>query len=365
MTLEPQIIEPVIVDTVWEWVNPNQIDLDTSQPKRFNPNNDEHVRNLNMIIDQLREVGQQYPVIVIPYIKQSTGVLLLGKKAETYAKKHSVEPRLFCIDGEKRTRGIRILGWNRIKAEKRYDLDFFEVLKLQLITCAKRIELNAADYSDAVARWIQEYTTKYPDESEKEAIKEIARITGYSLAYVHGRNLPNQMHIPKVAKRLIREEKLKINMLIEANRLPNKYRDLAIKVEVDKALRREEGEKSDTSPLHYRNIKHQVARLEKQVDEGTVTNKEKDEIAEELIKSGGKITPTKKDVEGNFNLYKNEALAFYDRVSCWNIETFTIKEMDELAGRLGDIASLFRNMQRIQLNVGNLKKVKFMAKNFL
>lgn len=341
-----------------EYIDPLLIDLDTSQPKRYNPNDEENVKNLDLITLQIQEVGQKYAVLVTPYVKFKDSVLL-GHEAESYCKQcPHIILRFFCIDGEKRTRAIRDrLKLNTIRIERLYDLNIYQLLKIQFITCGKRIELNAADYADALVRWTEEYLKINPTKIKNDALVEIARLTGYSLSFVHGRELLNLPQLSPKVKQLVRENRLKVNAVIEWQRLKPEFRQIAEDYEVDMAERRKIGEVADVTPLRYRHIKHQQNRFEEKITTGKLTPEEEKDAMTDLIHSGGR-TEGNRDPDYNFARYKTLFLSWYDRLSLVNLDGAPLKEMDNLSGFLTDLVTLFQNMQAQELKSSNLRKTK-------
>lgn len=346
-----------------EYIDPTLIRLDTSQPKRYNPSNDEHVQNLKLVALQLQETGQEYPVLVTPYVDVGEH-FLLGHDAENYCKKHlEALLQFFCIDGEKRTRAIRdILKWGKIWIERKYDLSLFELYKIQWITCGKRIELNAADYADALLRWTDEFLKQYPDKTPNDALAEIARLTGYSLSFVHGRDLLNSLELSPKVKELVREGKLKVNAVIEWQRLKQEFRKIAEEHEIEMAEKRENGETANATPLRYRHIKHQQDRFEEKVAVGKLTPVEEKEAMRDLIYDGGRTEGTR-DSNYNFARYKTLFLSWYDRLSLVNLDGAPLREMDNLSGFLSDLVTLFQNMQAQELKAINLRKAKYIIGN--
>jgi ParB/RepB/Spo0J family partition protein len=156
-----QVTESILVEDV---------DFDSSQPRQT-------IKKLPELKDDIKLRGQIYPVVVTPYADRE-GRRYWGADATKF------KYRYWLIDGERRMKALKELGYEKVNATIQLESDEMKLYEMQFVTNSKREDVNPVDMAKALQRYLRLFES---NKCEGSPMKKIATLTGFSTSYLASR----------------------------------------------------------------------------------------------------------------------------------------------------------------------------------
>jgi len=309
-------------------INIEDVVQDTAQPRQDWAKNEKALQSL---IEDIKEKGLYYPIIVAPFVKTSNDELMLGEKAF----KHK-DRKWWILDGERRWLSAVNLKHKTIDAMVRMDLSMLEMLEIQFASNTKRLNVTITEMSKAVVRYRDEYRKEHGEYSESDFINSLCSLTGLSSTYFNNVEAINRAdddmkksvlacevggYTPSEIEQATKDEDLRRGLTdayLESKRQIGANAPRAIRYD----LRAIEAENN-----HSPNEKRILGR----------------EVLLDFINQGKRT----KDVEPHFLLYKQKAMKFFREVQHWNLSGLKTKEVATLVGIMENVHNYFKEDRRL------------------
>ena len=313
-------------------INIEDVVQDTAQPRQDWAKNEKALQSL---IEDIKEKGLYYPIIVAPFVKTSNDELMLGEKAF----KHK-DRKWWILDGERRWLSVVHLGHETIDAMVRTDLSLLEMLEIQFASNTKRLSVTVTEMSRAIVRYREEYRKKHGEYNESDFINSLCSLTGFSATYFQNVEAINRAdadmkksvlacevggYTPSEIEKASKDEDLRRGLTdayLESDRQIGANAPRAIRYDLRVI---------ETENNHSPNEKRILGR----------------EVLLDFINQGKRT----KDVEPHFLLYKQKAMKFLREVQHWNLSGLKTKEVATLVGIMENVHNYFKEDRRINVQM--------------
>jgi ParB/RepB/Spo0J family partition protein len=294
-----------------EEIQISQIDLDTSQPRQVIEED-----KLKDLAEDIKEVGMLVPILLTPCYRKDKDTLVIG----AMASKHKGY-RWFVLDGYRRILAAKRIGWKKIDAELKFELNELEVYEVQFRANAKRVQVTVKEMSKAIER----YANVWKKSGKKgDIVNRLSKITGYSTTYFD------------MAKCIVDEEP-EMKKLIHADKvgayLPAEAKASTKNSKVKEGMYdaiKEYVAKNPTKKvgaLTPRVLKPEFKKIERTVKGA---NQQKS-VAKAKTLDYLNRAEEKADEESNYEKYLYEAESFYQEVLKWNIRGLTVQQVERIS----------------------------------
>ena len=308
----------------------DKIDLDTAQPRG---KSDE--KKVIELAKDIRERGLLYPILVTPYYKQDSN-LILGKNAI-----NSPKCRWWILDGERRVRAIRINKQEGIEAIVKMDLSFLQMLEIQFASNTKRVQITVEEMARAIKRFKKEFLKTNP---KGNPIKRLVELTGYSPSYFDmadainrsSKELQEKIFTGKVGGYAAAEIERATKSAPIRRGITNVY------IDSDKPI----------SALTPRVLKKDFLKIE---ENKNLSDEDKEKLTEGIVRKWVSSKNEGVDENPNFLRYRYEAEEFFSLIKKWNVKRLKKEEIEELITIIDIIRNYFMEERR---KVGEIRRYR-------
>lgn len=309
---------------------------DTAQPRQ---DWDNRKKELITLQNDIEKSGLYYPIIVSPYYVNDNNEVVIGKKARNHEDR-----KWWILDGERRWRCYNSLNYDEIEAIVRTELTMLEMMEIQFASNTKRLQVTIREMSKAVQRYRDEYIKQNSEYDEREFIKSLCSLTGYSSTYFEMVEAINRSDGDM--KDLVLDERVGGYAPFEIEKCT---KDPDLRRGVTEAFIEKEGR--PLSALSPRAIKHQL----RQVD-SSLNSSEKVELAKQIMNDFSNRNKDIKDTKPNFLLYQQKANMFRAEIKKWNLIGLKPKEISVLVGVIQEVYDYFLEDRRLNNQIFAIKQ---------